>query len=81
MHRYDGTRSYCIRCIPPLSSQRPEYQKYKSTDTDTVVGLVSEKMTERVTEDDIDEDEREIWDVTHVSEEELETTEGDRDPC
>jgi hypothetical protein len=28
-------------------------------------------------EDDMDEDDKEIWEVTHVSEEELETTEGE----
>ena len=28
-------------------------------------------------EDDMDEDEREIWKVTHVSEEEVDTTEGE----
>ena len=68
----------------------------------TVLGLVCEKMVERVAsarqeeedrrarneihsiveddpgeEDDMDEDEREIWEDTHVSEEEVDTTEGE----
>ena len=66
------------------------------------MGLVCEKMVERVAsarqeeedrrarneihsiveddpgeEDDMDEDEREIWEDTHVSEEEVDTTEGE----
>ena len=71
-------------------------------DSVTVLGLVCEKMVERVVsarqeeedrrarneihsiveddpgeEDDMDEDEREIWEDTHVSEEEVDTTEGE----
>ena len=96
---------------PVLDSTRAaaanENKTYQNMDRVTVLGLVCEKMAERVglarqeeedrrsrkeaasiaqdhpgEEEDMEDDEgaqdeREIWQVTHVSEEELETTEGE----
>ncbi len=66
------------------AAETDKNKTYRDTDRVTVLGLVCEKMTERVVfprQEEVDDDgfpdDREVWEVTHVCEEDLETAEGE----
>ena len=64
-----GVGCYCLRCIPvrnvPNTRRRSVITQDDTTDE------------EDLEDDEGFQDERDIWEVTHVTEQELETTEGE----
>ncbi len=62
----------CEKKVERVASVRQEEEDRRSRNE--IHSIVEDDPGE---EDDMDEDEREIWEGTHVSEEEVDTTEGE----